>query len=45
MARPVIIICRLVYDMLTIIKRRLKRITREYSLSNLIIQASIWFWI
>jgi hypothetical protein len=45
MARPVTIMRGLVYDALTAIKRRLKRIKWEYSLSNLITLVSVWFWI
>jgi hypothetical protein len=45
MARPVMITRGLVHDALTVIKRRLRRIIGEYSLSILIIQASVWFWI
>ena len=44
MAHPVTIMYGLVYDALTVIKRRLRRIIGEYSLSILIIQASVWFW-
>jgi hypothetical protein len=45
MACPVTTTRGSVHAVLTAIKRRLRRIIREYSLSNLIIQASVWFWI